>query len=75
MDKILKQFAVYDSDISVTMKKGQDHETWYELLDPKQGYNQAEFERPPLNSVPPKKKKPTLKVFLSNQNTYSFEYV
>ena len=30
VDKNLKQFAVYDSDIRVTLK-------WYELIDPKQG--------------------------------------
>ena len=30
-----KQFAVYDSDTPVTLK-GKGHETWYELLDPKQ---------------------------------------
>ena len=27
------------------------HQTRYELLDPKQGYYHAKFERPPLNSV------------------------
>ena len=34
-----KQSAVYDSDTPVTLKKGPGHQTWYELLDPKQGYN------------------------------------
>ena len=48
MDKNLKkQFAVYDSDTPVTLKQGQGHQTWYELVDPKQGYNHAKFERPP----------------------------
>ena len=39
-----KQFAVYDSDTSVTLKQDQGHQTWYELLDPKQGYNTAKLK-------------------------------
>ena len=35
----------------ILKKKGQGHHTWYELLDPKQGYNCTNFERPLLNSV------------------------
>ena len=27
----------------------QSHQTWYELLDPEQGYNHAKFEGPPIN--------------------------
>ena len=46
-----KQLAVYDSDTSVTLKYSQGHQTWYELLDPKQGYNHAKFERSSYNSV------------------------
>ena len=46
-----KQFAVYDSDTPVTLKQGQGHQTWYELEDPKQGHNNAKFEKPCLNSV------------------------
>ena len=49
VDKNLKQFAVYDSDIPVTLKYGQGHQTWYELLE--QGFTHAKFERPPLKSV------------------------
>ena len=30
-----------DSDIPVTLKLDQEHQTWYELVDPKQGYNNA----------------------------------
>ena len=41
-----KQFAVYDSEKPVTLKQGQGHQTWYELVEPKQGYNNAH-----LNSV------------------------
>ena len=35
----------------MTLKYGQGHHTWHDLLDPKQAYIQAKFERPPLNSV------------------------
>ena len=38
----------------MTLKQGESQQTWYELVDPKQGYNHAKFERPPLNSVCPK---------------------
>ena len=31
--------------------KGQGHKIWYELLDPKQGYNHAKFEWPTSTSV------------------------
>ena len=64
-----KQFAVYDSNIPVTLKQGHGHQTWYELLDPKQGYYCAQFERPKTVSA----KKP----ILSNQKTsiISLEYV
>ena len=44
--KLLKQFVVYDSEIPVTWKQGQVHQTWYEMLDPQQGHNQAKIERP-----------------------------
>ena len=27
------QCAVYDSDTSVTLKQGQGHQTWYDLVD------------------------------------------
>ena len=46
-----KLFAAYDSDTSVALKQVQRHETWYELIDLKQGDNHVKFERPPLNSV------------------------
>ena len=45
------QIAVYDSDAPVTLKQGQDHQIWHELVDPKQGYNSAKFEKPLLNRV------------------------
>ena len=50
VEKNLNQFAVYDSDTPVTLKcqKGQRHQTWHELADPKQGYNNAKFEKTSL---------------------------
>ena len=33
------------SDIPVTLKQSQGHQTYNEHVDPKHGYNQAEFER------------------------------
>ena len=33
------------------LKQGQGHQTCYELVDQKQGYNNAKFEKPHLNSV------------------------
>ena len=35
--KSKEQIAVHDSDTPVTLKQGQGHQTWYELVDPKQG--------------------------------------
>ena len=46
-----KQLAVYGSDTPVTLKQGQSHQTWYALVDPKQGYDNAKFEKPHLNNV------------------------
>ena len=54
-------FAVYVSDIPVTLKQSQRHQFWYELVDPKQGYNCAKFERLRLNSV---REKANGKVFI-----------
>ena len=69
-----KQFAVYNSDIPVTFKRGQGHQTRYELVDPKQGYNNAKFERPRLYNV---HEKANDKVFVKSGNTsiISLEYV
>ena len=39
----------------------QGHQTWYESLDLKQGYNHAKFERHPKTA--------STKKFLSNQKT------
>ena len=50
-ENLRKQFALYDSYTPVTLKQGQGHQAWNELVDPKQGYNHAKFERPPFNNV------------------------
>ena len=51
MDKNLKkQFAAHHSNALVTLQQGQGHQTWYELVDHKQSYDLAKFERSPLNS-------------------------
>ena len=42
------KFAIYDS---VTLEQGQVHQTWYKLVNPKQGCNNAKFEKPCLNNV------------------------
>ena len=46
-----KIFAVYYSDTPVTLRQGQGHKTWHQLVGPKQDYNHAKFEGPPFNSV------------------------
>ena len=46
-----EQFAVVDSDTLVTLKHSQGHQTWYELVDPKQGYKKAKLKKPRLNNV------------------------
>ena len=48
--KSKKRFAVYDSDTSVTLQQGEGDQTCYELADPKQGYNNAKFEKPCMNN-------------------------
>ena len=42
---------MYDSDTHETLKQGQGYQTWHELVDTKQGYNNAKSEKPRLNSV------------------------
>ena len=69
-----KQFAVYDSDTSLILNQGQGHQTWYELVDPKQGYNNAKFENLCLKTV---SEKANDKVFVKSGNTsiISFQYL
>ena len=45
------QFAVYISDTPVTLKESQGHQTYNENVHPKQGYNNAKFERSCFNGV------------------------
>ena len=40
-----KQFAVYDSDTH-HLEKGQGHQNWNKLIDPKQGDPNAKFGKP-----------------------------
>ena len=72
--KSRKQVAVYESDIPMTLKQGQGHKTWYELVDAKHSYNDAKFEKPRLNSV---REKANDKVFVKSGNTsvISVKYV
>ena len=58
------QSAVYDSDTVVTLKQGQVHYTWYELVDPRKHTNSNNVESQQLK-------------FLPNQETsiISLEYV
>ena len=57
-----------------SLKTRQGQQTWYELVDPKQGNNNAQFEEPHLNSV---QEKANDKVFVKSGNTsiISLEYV
>ena len=52
----------------------KSYQTRYELLDPKQGYNHAKFEKPSLNSVHQKTNVKTL-VKSENMSIISLEYV
>ena len=50
----------------MTLKQGQSHKPWHKLVDPKQGYNNAMFEKNCLQSV---HEKANDKVFV-NQETH-----
>ena len=52
----------------VTLKQDQDHQTWYQLGDSKQGHDNARFEKPHLNSV---RERANDRIFV-NQETYNF---
>ena len=56
----------------MTLKQGQDHQTWHELAD--EGYNNAKFEKLGLNSV---HERANNKVFVKSGNmpSISLEYV
>ena len=54
--------------------QGQGHQAWYELEDPKHGYNYAKFEKSRLISV---RQKANDEVFVKSGNTssISLEYI
>ena len=58
----------------MTLQQGQGHQTWNELVDPKQGYDNAKFEKKKkknsLEKCPWKKNRA-----LSNQETCLLEYM
>ena len=58
------QFAVYISDISVTLKQSEGHQTYNGNVNQKQGYKYAKFKRSCFNHNGVLKK-PTLLFFLS----------
>ena len=58
--------AAYDSDTPVTLKQGQGHQTWYELVDPKQCHNNPKMEKLCVNSV---RVKANDKLFAKSENT------
>ena len=68
-----RKFVFYDSNTPVTLTHGQGYQTWYEWVDPKQGYNLAKFEKSRLNSV---HEKVNVKVFVKsgNMSIVSLEY-
>ena len=59
------KIAVYDSGTPMTLKQSEDRQTWY-MVDHKQGYYHAKFERPPLNSVC---RKTNVRFFVNSRNT------
>ena len=59
------QFAVHISDIPVTLKQNQGHQTYNDNVDPKQGSNHAKFERTCFNGD---QEKANVKYF-SNEQT------
>ena len=70
-----QQFAVDGgSDTPVTLKQGQVHQTWYKLVDSKQGCVHAKFGKLRLNKV---SKKANVKVFVKSgaMSIISLEYV
>ena len=57
----------------MTSNQGQNHQIWYESIDPKQGYYHANFEKPRLNSV---NETANVKVLVKSETmlTVSLEY-
>ena len=55
-----KKLTVYISVTSATLKQSQSHQTYNDNASPKQGYNQAKFERPWSHGV---REKANIKLF------------
>ena len=54
----------------MTLKHGQDYQTWYELLDPEQGIFHEKLEYHSLKKdLSTEKKKKKLKVFVKSEKT------
>ena len=51
------------------MEQSQGHQTWYELVDPKQSYNNVNFESPHLHIV---REKANDHVFVESGNNFSY---
>ena len=56
----------------VTLEQGQGHQTWYELVDLKQTYDNAKFEKLLLNSI---HKKASNSFCQIRKHVNMFEYV
>ena len=65
-------FSIFDTP--VTLKQDQDHQTWYELVDTKQGYDNAKNGKTLLKQCLGKK---TAEVFNKSGNVsiITLEYV
>ena len=42
--------AVYVSDTPMTLKQDQGHQTWHEIIDCQQGFDNAQFGKPRLTA-------------------------
>ena len=63
------KFALCISDTPVTLIQCQDHQTYNDHVDPKQGYSCAKFERSCFNLGVPEKV--NIKVFFNQGNMLS----
>ena len=65
VDKNFKKLQ-FMTDTPATLKQDQVYQTWYELLDPQQGQNHAQFARLSLYSV---REKASFKGFVNSGNS------
>ena len=70
-------FTVYISDIPVTLKQSQGHQTYNDNVDSKHGYNHAKYESSFFDGVQEKTNVKDFFFFLKPGNTsiVSFEHV